>query len=73
MPDRMMRLSCSQLRPLLSVLCLAATVLAAGPATAALPSTNVAWRPAVADADVDRAFAAARSASRPVLLYWGAT
>jgi len=38
-----------------------------------LPSNNVAWVPAAADADVDRAFALARSAKKPVLLYWGAT
>ena len=73
MPHRPFRLLGRSLRPMLSVLCLAAAVQAAGPATAALPSTNVAWRPAAADADVDRAFAAARTANRPVLLYWGAT
>jgi len=38
-----------------------------------LPSTNVAWLPAAADADVDRAFAQARSQNKPVLLYWGAS
>ncbi|MGI9153238.1 MAG: thioredoxin family protein, partial [Rubrivivax sp.] len=38
-----------------------------------LPSTNVAWVPAAADADVDRAFAQARAERKPVLLYWGAT
>jgi thiol-disulfide isomerase/thioredoxin len=38
-----------------------------------LPSTNVAWVPAAADADIDRAFALARSEKKPVLLYWGAT
>ena len=45
------------------------------PALAApgLPSTNVAWLPAAADADVERAFAQARSEKKPVLLYWGAT
>ena len=50
--------------------------LATSPAAAAkpgLPSTNVAWVPAAADADVDRAFARARSEGKPVLLYWGAT
>ena len=48
---------------------------AAPPAQAApgLPSTNVAWLAAAADADVERAFASARSAKKPVLLYWGAT
>jgi thiol-disulfide isomerase/thioredoxin len=44
------------------------------PAHAApLPSTNVAWLPAAADADVDRAFAQARAQNKPVLLYWGAS
>jgi thiol-disulfide isomerase/thioredoxin len=38
-----------------------------------LPSTNVAWVPAAADADIDRAFALARAEKKPVLLYWGAT
>ena len=59
---------------------LAAFALAAGlaaaapPATAAgLPSKNVAWRSAAADADIDRAFAQARQEKKPVLLYWGAT
>ncbi len=38
-----------------------------------LPSTNVAWVPAATDADMDRAFAQARTQRKPVLLYWGAT
>ena len=38
-----------------------------------LPSSNVAWRPAAADADIDRAFTQARAEKKPVLLYWGAT
>jgi thioredoxin-related protein len=33
----------------------------------------VAWLPAAADADIDRAFAQARAEKKPVLLYWGAT
>lgn len=55
---------------------LAACLLAlAGPLQAAshLPSTNVAWLTAAGDADVDRAFAQARSQNKPLLLYWGAT
>lgn len=47
-----------------------------GPAAHAapgLPSTQVAWQPAATEADVDRAFAQARSDKKPVLLYWGAT
>ena len=38
-----------------------------------LPSNNVAWMTAAADADIERAFAKARSEKKPVLLYWGAT
>lgn len=64
------------LRPVLSALALAvASLVASAPATAApsLPSTNVAWQPAAAAADIDRAFAQARAEKKPVLLYWGAT
>ncbi len=44
------------------------------PAVAAgLPSRNVAWLPAAADADIDRAFAQARAQGKPLLLYWGAS
>ena len=54
---------------------LAMTAFVAPPALAApgLPSTNVAWVPAAADADVDAAFARAKAEKKPVLLYWGAT
>ena len=38
-----------------------------------LPSTNVAWQPAASDAEVDRAFAQARTERKPLLLYWGAS
>lgn len=57
------------------VLALALALAAVGAQAAApkLPSTNVAWLAAAADADVDRAFAQARSQGKPVLLYWGAT
>ena len=64
------------MKTLLSALCAAAFVQCtalsahAGPG---LPSTNVAWLAAAADADVDRAFAQARAQNKPVLLYWGAT
>ncbi|MEO5735343.1 MAG: thioredoxin family protein [Rubrivivax sp.] len=56
-------------------LSLTLTTGSAGIAFAApgLPSTNVAWQPAASDADVDRAFAQARAAGKPVLLYWGAS
>lgn len=39
---------------------------------AASAATSVAWLPAAADADIERAFAQARSEKKPVLLYWGA-
>jgi thioredoxin-related protein len=38
-----------------------------------VPSANVAWVVAAADADVERAFAQARAQNKPLLLYWGAT
>jgi thiol-disulfide isomerase/thioredoxin len=38
-----------------------------------LPSRNVAWLVATADADIERAFAQARAQNKPVLLYWGAS
>ncbi len=47
---------------------LPASALAAG-----LPSTNVAWLPAASPADIDAAFARAKSERKPLLLYWGAT
>ncbi|MCB1996834.1 MAG: thioredoxin family protein, partial [Rhodoferax sp.] len=52
-------------------------LLAAGakPALAAIkaPSTNIPWLAAAAPADIDTAFAQARTQNKPVLLYWGAT
>ncbi len=61
-----------------SLFCAAAiaALLASGAplhAAPGLPSTQVAWLPAAADADIDRAFARARAEKKPVLLYWGAT
>ena len=44
----------------------------AAPAAAAPPSDNTAWVEAAADADVERAFAQARTERKPLLLYWGA-
>ncbi len=57
------------------MLSLATTLLAvaSGGLAVSLPSTNVAWLTAAADADVDHAFAQARAQKKPVLLYWGAT
>lgn len=42
-------------------------------AAASLPSPNVAWLSAAADADIERAFALARHEKKPLLLYWGAS
>jgi thioredoxin-related protein len=64
------------MRRLLALVLLTGLWVAAHAANAAaggLPSTNVAWLTAAADADVDRAFAQARAQNKPVLLYWGAT
>jgi len=72
----MPRLPC--LRPLKSsLLAVAFAAALAGPGTAAHaadgpPPGNVAWQEASSDADIDKAFAAARAQKKPVLLYWGA-
>lgn len=59
---------------LISVIAAVAALQIGGAAAApGLPSTNVAWQPAAADADIARAFARARAERKPVLLYWGAT
>ena len=42
-------------------------------AAVGLPSNNLPWLTAATDADVDRAFTQARTAKKPVLMYWGAT
>ncbi|HEY9026842.1 MAG TPA: thioredoxin fold domain-containing protein [Burkholderiaceae bacterium] len=72
----MIRLSPS-VRPLKSsalALALAAALAGFGPAHAVdgPPPGNVAWQEAASDADIDKAFAAARAQNKPVLLYWGA-
>ena len=62
------------MKPALSALALALALIAPA-AQAAAPATagsGVAWLPAAADADIERAFAQARSEKKPVLLYWGA-
>lgn len=46
--------------------------VAAAPTPATAKGTGVAWLKAASDADVDAAFAQARSNSKPLLLYWGA-
>ena len=52
---------------------LAAVVAALPAARAATMPPGVAWIPAASDADIDRAFAQARSERKPLLLYWGAS
>lgn len=64
------------MKPTLAAAALVAALLPFQPAAHAapsLPSTNIPWLTAAADADVDRAFAKARNEKKPVLLYWGAT
>jgi thioredoxin-related protein len=74
----MSRLPTSSARTLkLSALAVALAATLAGITTAAHavdgpPSTNVAWQDATSDADIDKAFAAAKAQNKPVLLYWGA-
>src|SRR4051812_45548381 len=48
--------------------------VASMPARAATTASDdaVAWQRAANDADIERAFAQARSETKPVLLYWGA-
>jgi thiol-disulfide isomerase/thioredoxin len=62
--------------PRLASFAAAALIALAAPSFAApgeLPSNNVAWLTAAADADIERAFGQARAQKKPVLLYWGAT
>jgi len=58
---------------LAAALCAIAFATAGVQAAPSLPSRNVAWVPAAANADIERAFAQAKAAKKPVLLYWGAT
>ena len=74
----MIRLSPTSARTLKSsvlVAALAAALAGFGPAAHAVdgpPPGNVAWQDASSDADIDKAFAAAKAQNKPVLLYWGA-
>ena len=62
----------------LTAICLAAAMLAAPPsvthaaASGATAAPAIGWQPGASDAEVNRAFAAARSSGKPVFLYWGA-
>ncbi len=49
-----------------------ALAVSATASTAAAPVSGVAWLDAAGDADIERAFAQARSERKPLLLYWGA-
>lgn len=49
-----------------------AAIAPSAPALAAASAASVAWQPAAADADIERAFGQARGEKKPVLLYWGA-
>jgi thioredoxin-related protein len=51
---------------------LAAVLVALCCSVAARAADGVAWLPAANDADIERAFVAARADDKPVLLYWGA-
>jgi thiol-disulfide isomerase/thioredoxin len=55
-----------------SLLAGALSIAGAGPAQAATPAGRIAWVTAASDAEVDRAFALARTEGKPVFLYWGA-
>ena len=59
----------------LPLLVLTVSLCATLPARAAAPSAvpQIAWLSAAADADIERAFAQAKSESKPVLVYWGAS
>ena len=49
-----------------------ASTAAPGKTVAAAATSGIAWRHAASDADVDAAFALARSQNKPVFVYWGA-
>jgi thiol-disulfide isomerase/thioredoxin len=53
--------------------CALAVALCAHAKPGDLPSANVAWLVAAADADIERAFTQAKAQKKPLLLYWGAS
>lgn len=69
---RALRASALACACLVWALALQAPAWAAAPATAAAPASHVAWIPAAADADIERAFAKGRAEKKPLLVYWGA-
>ncbi|MFZ5549772.1 MAG: thioredoxin fold domain-containing protein [Pseudomonadota bacterium] len=60
----------------LAAACALGAALATSPAWSAAPastaSAQVAWLPAAADADIEKAFALGKAGNKPVLVYWGA-
>ena len=67
--------ACSKTEPVADVAPVAvpaATPVAATVASADDHADGIAWTHASSDADVDAAFAAARTADKPVFVYWGA-
>ncbi|MBB5204897.1 thioredoxin-related protein [Inhella inkyongensis] len=61
------------MRPVLSALTLSLFLALGSSAHASLDMPpGIAWRAAAQDSDVEAAFAAAKDAKKPVLLYWGA-
>ena len=60
------------LRAVFFALALLAVGVHAAPGGDAAATAGIAWRAAASDADIDAAFAAARAASKPVFMYWGA-
>jgi thiol-disulfide isomerase/thioredoxin len=57
----------------LAAACALAAALCAHAKPGDLPSNNVPWLVAAADADIERAFTQAKAQKKPVLLYWGAS
>jgi thiol-disulfide isomerase/thioredoxin len=58
--------------PLIVAFALCAPMAHAVPPAATTSAQAIAWQPGGSDAEVDRAFAGARAAGKPVFLYWGA-
>jgi thioredoxin-related protein len=71
MPDPLPR---SRLATRCLLAALVATALSAAYAAPSVANAApaIAWQPGASDAEVNRAFAAARSSGKPVFLYWGA-
>ena len=73
--SRLSQSSAPTLKTAVLAIVLAAALAGIGSAAHAVdgpPPGNVAWQEATSDADIDKAFAAAKAQNKPVLLYWGA-